>query len=113
MNQNIQAFGDLKEIIQLKIYSPEISVHIYSSTSQILNYQVLNKNSKFLNGGKIELDKGFNTVNLPTFIDPNLSLKQIKKIGFEVKNYDDGKTYLNKGKYILKSENKTIDFSVN
>ena len=40
------------------------------------------------------------------------SLKQIKKIGFEVKNYDDGKTYLNKGKYILKIENKTIDFSV-
>ena len=25
----------------------------------------------------------------------------------------DGKTYLNKGNYILKIENKTIDFSVN
>ena len=107
------SFWGSKRNYTTEIYSPEISVHIYSSTSQILNYQVLNKNSKFLNGGKIELDKGFNTVNLPTFIDPNLSLKQIKKIGFEVKNYDDGKTYLNKGKYILKIENKTIDFSVN
>ncbi len=106
------SFWGSKRNYTTDIYSPDISVHIYSSTSQILNYQVLNKNSKFLNGGKIELDKGFNTINFPTFIDPNLSLKQIKKIGFEVKNYDDGKTYLNKGKYILKIENKTIDFSV-
>ena len=106
------SFWGSKRNYTTDIYSPEFSVHIYSSTSQILNYQVLNKNSKFLNGGKIQLDKGFNTINLPAFIDPNLSLKQIRKISFEVKNYDDGKTYLNKGKYILKIDNKTIDFSV-
>ena len=106
------SFWGSKRNYTTDIYSPELSVHIYSSTSQILSYQVLNKNSKFLNGGKIELDKGFNTIILPAFIDPNLSLKQIRKIGFEVKNYDDGKTYLNKGKYILKIDNKTIDFSV-
>ena len=106
------SFWGSKRNYTTDIYSPELSVHIYSSTSQILSYQVLNKNSKFLNGGIIELDKGFNTINLPVFIDPNLSLKQIRKIGFEVKNYDDGKTYLNKGKYILKIDNKTIDFSV-
>ena len=106
------SFWGSKRNYTTDIYSPELSVHIYSSTSQILSYQVLNKNSKFLNGGIIELDKGFNTINLPAFIDPNLSLKQIRKIGFEVKNYDDGKTYLNKGKYILKIDNKTIDFSV-
>ena len=96
------SFWGSKRNYTTDIYSPELSVHIYSTTSQILSYQVLNKNSKFLNGGKIELDKGFNTINLPAFIDPNLTLKQIRKIGFEVKNYDDGKTYLNKGKYILK-----------
>ena len=68
--------------------------------------------NNILNKGKLNLDKGFNNIEIMPMINYSIATKKLKKIGISSEKSEDGNIYLPKGDYILKINDFSRKFSI-